>query len=183
MGGFSLNHYTTLHLRGCSLSPIVTAMMVSSTDMDSEYTDTQSSETEKSKVKSTDNILKLLSRKPWNTCHVMFNGCPYFCGKDISKALGYSSAGKAIRVILIPLDFVKLKDITSLTHGAARYGQGHTRYLPIAGVKKLALKSIKPEANTLAELLGFSIDTKYLHKEQEVVNHVSDYLHELKVAT
>ena len=141
-------------------------MMASSTDMESEYTDTPSSETEKSKMKSTDDILKLLSREPWNTRHVMFNGCPYFCGKDISKALGYSSAGKAITDHLIPQDFVKLKDITSLTHGAARYGQGHIRYLLIAGVKKLALKSIKPEATRLLNYLAFLLIPKTYTKDK-----------------
>ena len=55
--------------------------MSSFADMESESTDSQSTGTEKSKVKSTDDILKLLSWEPWSTCHVMFNDRPYSAGK------------------------------------------------------------------------------------------------------
>ena len=50
-------------------------------------------------------------------------------------------------------------------------------------VKKLALKSRMPEARALAEVLDISVDTKYLHKEQDIVQHLCDYLHELKIET
>ena len=126
------------------------------TDMESENTDTQSSETENRKVKSTDDILKLLSQEPWNTRHVMFNGRPYFCATDITKIIGYKNTSQALTDFISSEDRMRLLDMVP---AADKYllsrNEGAMTYLTIDGVKALIHKSTKPEARTLAELLGF----------------------------
>lgn len=125
-----------------------------------------------------------LSQKPWDVRTAMFKGQPYFCGKDVARALGYSEPKSAVRNHLSPDDYMELRYIAAPSEqkdGVRFFGL--TKYLTIHGVKKLVQKSRKPEAMKLAQQLGFSIETKYLMKEQEIVKHVCDFLHELHIVT
>ena len=128
----------------------------------------------------------VLSQSPWNVRTQMFRGATYFRASDVGKALGYKHGKKAARTHVAAKHIVELKNLEPVGQQNDRKwrgGQGRTRYLTIDGVKSLAQKSRMPSAMQLAEDLDFVNDTKYVHKEQEIVKHLSDFLSELCVVT
>ena len=128
----------------------------------------------------------VLSQSPWNVRTLMFRGTPYFRATDVAEALGYKNAKQAVRTHVAAKHAVEMKDLApegQLNDRKWQGGQGHTKYLTINGVKSLAQKSRMPSAMQLAEDLDFANDTKYVHKEQEIVKHLCDFLSELHVVT
>ena len=128
----------------------------------------------------------VLSQSPWNVRTQMFRGAPYFRATDVAEALGYKNARNAVLTHVAAKHSVELKDLEPEGQLNARTwqgGQGSTKYLTVDGVKSLAQKSRMTSAMQLAEDLDFANDTKYVHKEQEIVKHLIDFLSELCVVT
>ena len=119
-----------------------------------------STDTEQEQLPSTAaEALHLLGQYPWKTRIHMFNGQPHFCARDICHVLGYTNSRMVTRELINPKHCMRLKDIASPAQHLKK-NAGATWYLSMDGVKALAHTSRMPQARVLAELLGFSSDTK-----------------------
>ena len=111
--------------------------------------------------------------------HVMFQGEPWFRGKDVATTLGYAHTKQAIAKNVEPDDRQQLKELVqSDTH---TYNERCTIYINRDGLKSLVLKSQKPEAISFAKHLGIRVDTKYLRKEIEIVSFLQQFLTSLQI--
>ena len=111
-----------------------------------------------------------------------WQGDDYYCAGDVANALGYANPCKACRDHVWAENRTLLKELRPPDH-LMSHNEGMTVYVNSAGLRQLIHKSQMPEALTLAAKVGMDLDTKYIRKEPEIVNHVQDFLGELRVAT
>jgi prophage antirepressor-like protein len=78
---------------------------------------------------------------------VMINGTPYFVGKDVAEALGYSNSSKAVATHIDEEDkrFVML-DIVDAQNGNVPIGQSKTAVINESGLYSLIMRSKLPTA-------------------------------------
>ena len=93
---------------------------------------------------------------------VNLDGTPWFKGKDVAGFLGYSNTKQAIK------DHVENDDKRLLCEVCSRVlttDQKNTIYINEAGVRRLVVKSQKPQASKLARELGIKEETRYLRHD------------------
>ncbi len=108
---------------------------------------------------------------------VSLDGTPWFRGKDVAMLLGYSNTNQALSKNVDNDDKRQLCEVCSsaLAAGAQRNGM-KTIYINEAGVRRLVVKSQKPQASELAKQLGINEETRYLRKEIEIVGFIQEML-------
>jgi very-short-patch-repair endonuclease len=113
---------------------------------------------------------------------VSLDGIPWFRGKDVALLLGYSNTKQAILTHVDDDDKRPLCEVCSscLAVGAQR-NEMNTIYINEAGVRRLVVKSQKPQASELAKQLGINEETRYLRKETEIVGFIQDVLTQLMI--
>jgi very-short-patch-repair endonuclease len=105
---------------------------------------------------------------------VVVDGVPWFRGNDVAKILGYSRPRKAIDDHVDDDDKMKLGEFAP--HACADANDRKTMYINESGVRRMVLKSQKPQASQLAKQLGIKEDTRYLRKEIEIVGFIEEVL-------
>ena len=114
-----------------------------------------------------ENLVKFENKDFGEIRSVTINNAPWFVGKDVASALGYTDVAHAV------LDHVDEDDrINSKTHGqnVPEFGQRGTWLLNESGLYSLILSSKLPTANTISQNpnLGaddFFISTRYARNE------------------
>ena len=100
---------------------------------------------------------------------VSLDGTPWFRGNDVALVLGYSRPRSAIRYHVDEDDRRQLCEVRSSALVVGR-DQNDVKSIHIneAGVRRLVIKSQKPQASELAKQLGIKEETRYLRKEIEI---------------
>jgi very-short-patch-repair endonuclease len=122
-------------------------------------------------------------KKGDNKVHqVSLDGTPWFKGKDVAILLGYANTNRAIMDHVDIDDKRQLCEVCSsaLVVGAQR-NKMKTIYINEAGVRRLVIKSQKPQASELAKQLGIKEETRYVRKEIEIVGFIQELLTEMMV--
>ena len=98
------------------------------------------------------------------------DGVLWYRGNDVATLLGYAMPRSAIRDHVREDDKRQLCEVCSsvLAAGATRNDM-KTIYINEAGVKRLVVKSQKPQASDLAKQLEIKEETRYLRKEIELL--------------
>ena len=105
---------------------------------------------------------------------VVVDGDPWFRGNDVATILGYNNTAQAIRVNVSDDDKMKLGEFAP--HACTDANDRNTMYINESGVRRLVLKSQKPQASQLAKQLGIKEETRYLRKEIEIVGFIEEVL-------
>jgi len=91
--------------------------------------------------------IQVFSQDVWNMRTQMCNETPYFCGKDVAKALGYANPQKAFRDHVFEEDRVKLENLRGYaTFTPSKNEQGASIYITEPGLYALIFGSQKEEA-------------------------------------
>jgi very-short-patch-repair endonuclease len=113
---------------------------------------------------------------------VSLDGTPWFKGKDVAMLLGYKDTTQAIRVNVGDDDKRQLCEVCSSALAVgAQPNEMQTMYINEAGVRRLVMKSQKPQASELAKQLGIKEETRYVRKEIEIVGFIQELLTEMMV--
>ena len=113
---------------------------------------------------------------------ISLDGTPWFKGKDVAVLLGYANTTKAIISHVEDDDKRQLCEVCSSAQavGADR-NEMKTIYINEAGVRRLVVKSQKPQASELAKQLGIKEETRYLRKEIEIVGFIQEMLTQVMI--
>jgi very-short-patch-repair endonuclease len=109
---------------------------------------------------------------------VNLDGTPWFKGKDVAGFLGYSNTKQAIK------DHVENDDKRLLCEVCSRVltaTHKNSIYINDASVRRLVVKSQKPQASKLARELGIKEETRYLRKEIEIVAFLQEILTQVMI--
>ena len=113
---------------------------------------------------------------------VSLDGTPWFRGKDVALLLGYTNTQQAIKDHVDNGDKRQLCEVcSSLRAAGLRPSESKTVYINEAGVRRLTVKSQKPQASELAKQLGIKEETRYLRKEIEIVGFIQEMLTEMMI--
>ena len=109
---------------------------------------------------------------------VSLDGTPWFRAKDVAMLLGYTNTAKAVANHIDDGDKRQFCEVCSRVLTA---NDRNTIYINESGVKRLIIKSQKPQASELAKQLGIKEETRYLRKEIEIVGFVQDVLTQMMI--
>jgi very-short-patch-repair endonuclease len=113
---------------------------------------------------------------------VSLDGTPWFRGNDVAIILGYSRPRNAIKDHVDEDDRRQLCEVCSSAQaGGVQPNDMKAIYINESGVKRLVVKSQKPQASELAKMLGIKEETRYLRKEIEIVSFVQDILTQMMI--
>ena len=96
---------------------------------------------------------------------ISLDGTPWFRGRDVATLLGYTNTTQAIAK---NVDVDDKRQLCEVCSSAATANDRNTIYINEAGVRRLVVKSQKPQASELAKQLGIKEETRYLRKEIEI---------------
>ena len=105
---------------------------------------------------------------------VAVDGVPWFKGVDVATSLGYSKPRSAVYDHVNDDDKMKLGEFAP--HACTEANDTNTMYINESGVRRMVLKSQKPQASQLAKQLGIKEETRYLRKEIEIVGFIEEVL-------
>ena len=113
---------------------------------------------------------------------ISLDGTPWFKGKDVAVLLGYANTTKAIISHVEDDDKRQLCEVCSSARAAGvQPNEMKTIYINEAGVRRLVIKSQKPQASELARHLGIKEETRYLRKEIEIVGFIQEMLTQIMI--
>ena len=121
-----------------------------------------------------------------NTSHnvhqISLDGTPWFRGNDVALILGYSRPGSAVKDHVDEDDRRQLCEVCSSARAVGvDPKEMKTIYINEAGVRRLVIKSQKPQASELAKQLGIKEETRYLRKEIEIVVFIQEMLTQVMI--
>ena len=91
--------------------------------------------------------IQVFNNGVWNVKTHVCNDTPYFCAKDVAKALDYKNPARSIRDHVFEEDRVKVKDLRgTVAVTPSKSEQSHSTYITEAGVYALIFGSQKEEA-------------------------------------
>ena len=112
--------------------------------------------------------LQIFNNGVWNVKTHVCNEVPYFNGKDVATALGYTNQRKAIRDHVFEEDRPKLQDLggnVAFLH--PKEDQGHSVYITETGVWALVFGSKKEEAKQFKKWVCSEVLPKLRKQYQE----------------
>ena len=113
---------------------------------------------------------------------ISLDGTPWFRGNDVAIILGYSRPRSAIKDHVDDDDRRQLCEVCSSAQAAgAQPNDMKTIYINEAGVRRLVIKSQKPQASELAKQLGIKEETRYLRKEIDIVGFIQEMLTQVRI--
>ena len=113
---------------------------------------------------------------------VSLDGTPWFRGNDVAIILGYSRPRNAIKDHVDEDDRRQFCEVCSSAQaGGVQPNDMKAMYINESGVKRLVVKSQKPQASELAKTLGIKEETRYLRKEIEIVGFLQDILTQMMI--
>ena len=113
-----------------------------------------------------------LQNSSFKVHQVSLDGTPWFRGKDVANFLGYSNTKQAS-------DNKRL--LCEVCSRVLNANEKNTVYINEAGVRRLVIKSQKPQASKLAKELGIKEETRYLRKEIEIVGFIQQILTQVTI--
>jgi len=92
--------------------------------------------------------IEIFQNELWSVRTHLYQNVPYFCAKDVAKALGYKNPREAVRDHVFEEDRSKLEDLRDVSPRSPlpKNTQGHSVYITEAGVYALIFGSQKEEA-------------------------------------
>ena len=91
--------------------------------------------------------LQIFENDTFNVKTHVYNDIPYFCAKDVAKALNYKNPARSIRDHVFEEDRLKVKDLWgTVAVTPSQSEQSHSVYITEAGVYALIFGSQKEEA-------------------------------------
>ena len=113
---------------------------------------------------------------------VSLDGTPWFRGNDVAIILGYSRPRIAIKDHIDEDDRRQLCEVCFSPQAVgAQPSDMKTVYINEAGIRRLVIKSQKPQASELAKQLGIKEETRYLRKEIEIVGFIQQMLTQVMI--
>ena len=113
---------------------------------------------------------------------VSLDGAPWFKGNDVTIVLGYSRPRSAIKDHVDNDDKRQLCEVCSSAQAAGAHPNDlKSIYINEAGVRRLVIKSQKPQASKLANQLGIKEDARYLRKETEIAGFTQEILTQVMI--
>lgn len=109
---------------------------------------------------------------------IILDGTPWFRGKDVASILGYADTKKAISK---HVDSDNKRQLCEVCSRAATAHDRNAIYINEEGVRRLVIKSQKPQASKLASELGIKEETRYLRKEIEIVGFIQEILTQVMI--
>ena len=116
--------------------------------------------------------------------YILVDGEPWFKGKEVATALGYTNTTQALLKNVDDGDKKKLDALNNQPDGGEKNVRGNGKnaiYINQRGLKSLTLRSEKPVAAELARTMGITVETKYLRKEIEIVSFIQEFLTTLMI--
>ena len=123
-----------------------------------------------------------LQNSSFKVRQVSLDGTPWFRAKGVALVLGYANTAKAVQAHVDNDDRRQLCEVCSSAQAAgAQPNDLKTIYINEAGVRRLVVKSQKPQASELAKQLGIKEETRYLRKEIEIVTFIQEMLTQVMI--
>ena len=101
-----------------------------------------------------------------------YNAC------QVAKVLGYRNTRQSIICNVATADKKEMRELTSKANCGCR---PHSIYINDNGLRRLILKSTKPNSIAIAKQFKIDIETKYTNKETEIISFIQTFLTSLSI--